>query len=72
MKQYVVILVIFIFLIGCAGKAEAKEIVDRRGGEVSVLKYDDDSWELQVGGKPYFIKGVVFVPVKVGEDPSQA
>jgi hypothetical protein len=45
-------------------------IVERRGGKVAVVKFSDGSWELQVDGKPYFIKGTVFNPVKIGEDPN--
>jgi beta-glucuronidase len=46
-------------------------IVERRGGKVAVVKYSDGSWQLQVDEKPYFIKGVVFEPVKIGEDPAE-
>ncbi len=51
---------------------ESREMVERRGGKVKVIKYDDGSWELVAGEQPYFIKGVVFTPVKIGEDPGQA
>ncbi len=51
----------------------ARETVERRGsGRVSVVKYDDGSWELLDGGKPYFIKGVMFAPVQIGESPQDA
>jgi len=50
-----------------------KRIIEERGGKkVKAVKYSDDSWGLLVGGKPYFIKGVVFSPVKIGEDPASA
>ncbi|HTL71572.1 MAG TPA: hypothetical protein VL404_09815 [Candidatus Eisenbacteria bacterium] len=39
---------------------------------VRVLKNDSGAWEMRVGDKPYFIKGVVFSPVKIGESPSEA
>jgi beta-glucuronidase len=46
-------------------------VVERRGGEVSVVKFDNGTWELQVGSNPYFVKGVIYVPVKIGESPDE-
>jgi hypothetical protein len=48
-----------------------KHALEERGGRVKVVKYDDGSWELKVDNKPYFIKGVMFVPVKIGESPGE-
>ena len=47
-------------------------IVEERGGRVKVVRYTDGAWKLLVDGQPFFIKGVVFGPVKIGEDPGQA
>ena len=51
---------------------EPKKIVESRGGKVKVVKYDDGTWQLLVEGTPYFIKGVMFTPVKIGESPDEA
>lgn len=50
----------------------AKTIVEKHGGRVQAVKYDDGTWELLVSGKPYFIKGVVYGVSKIGEDPGAA
>lgn len=63
---------LFVFILFNAFYLEAKEIVQQRGGKVKVVQYDDGTWKLLVRGKPYFIKGVVFVPVKIGESPEEA
>ncbi|MHB9154186.1 MAG: glycoside hydrolase family 2 TIM barrel-domain containing protein [Endomicrobiales bacterium] len=53
--------------------AQGRVIVEERGGErVRVVKYDSGEWELLVGSSPYFIKGVVFTPVAIGESPSES
>lgn len=36
---------------------------------VRVIKNNAGVWQLLVEGKPYFIKGMTFTPVKIGEDP---
>ncbi len=41
-------------------------------GKVKILKGPNGAWQLIVNDRPYFIKGVVFSPVKIGEDPSAA
>ena len=68
MKKFILILTVCFF----AANVPAKEIVEQRGGKVKVVKYDDGTWQLLVNNKPYFIKGVMFVPVKIGESPDQA
>ena len=48
----------------------AAEPIEERGGRRSkAVKYPDNRWELIVDGKPYYIKGVVFSPVVIGESP---
>ena len=54
------------------GYGDARQIVEARGGKVKAVKYDDGTWELLVNNKPYFIKGVLFGPVKIGESPDEA
>src|SRR5690242_18079997 len=41
------------------------------GTRVSVVREPNGSWTLLVDSQPYFVKGVVYSPVKIGEDPSQ-
>lgn len=41
-------------------------------GNVKCVKLKGGDWELQVDGKPYFIKGVLYAPVKIGESPSES
>ena len=53
-------------------QAQERSIVEQRGGKVKAVKYDDGTWQLLVEGKPYFIKGVVFGPVNIGESPDEA
>ena len=50
----------------------ASKIIEERGGRVKVVKYSDGGWQLLVDGKPFFIKGVIFTPVKIGESPDNA
>jgi beta-glucuronidase len=50
---------------------QSKEIQNTQG-EVKVSKKEDGTWQLLVDDKPYFIKGVVFSPVKIGESPNNS
>lgn len=45
---------------------------EKKDARVRVIKNSNGTWELLVNNKPYFIKGVVFSPVKIGEDPGSA
>ncbi len=70
-----IIVSIAIYLLGVIfniGYLSARETVESRGGKVKAVKYDDGTWQLLVDGKPYFIKGVSFIPVKIGESPDKA
>ncbi len=64
----IVILIGFLWI----SSSLAQEEIDHRGDEVAVVQFDNGSWELQVAGKPYLIKGYVFSPTKIGEDAAQA
>ncbi len=63
MKKWflVLLLLINIFLTACP--AEAK---------VVTKKDENGNWQLLVNGEPYFIKGMLYSPVKIGEDPNNA
>ncbi len=65
-------LVLVFFTLVLFNSLQAKEILEKRGGKVKAVKYDDGTWELLVDDKPYFIKGVIFTPVKIGETPAEA
>jgi beta-glucuronidase len=44
------------------------EIIQQRGnGHVRLVQYGNGQWQMLLDGRPYFIKGVVYEPVKVGE-----
>lgn len=47
---------------------ENLKVIQKRGnGTVQFIQYENGHWRLLVDGKPYFIKGVVYEPVKVGD-----
>jgi len=63
---------VFALSITCA-QANAAKVIQKRGkGKVQLLQYDNRQWQLLVDGKPYFIKGVVYEPVKVGDRLNEA
>lgn len=72
LAKYLRIALFFIISSLLVFSLEAKQIVEERGGKVKVVKYFDDTWELLSDNKPYFIKGVMFTPVKIGESPDNA
>jgi hypothetical protein len=64
--------ILFVFIIiSLYIQAAPRQALEERGGRVKVVKYDDGSWQLKVDNKPYFIKGVMFSPVKIGESPAE-
>ena len=58
-------LIIFLLILSCP-------LVDASPSTVTVEKDDKGNWQLKVDGEPYFIKGILFSPVKIGEDPNEA
>lgn len=69
MKKFMIAVVAFtLFHLSCA---YTTDVIEERGGKVKAVKYADGTWKLFVNGKPYFIKGVLFSPVKIGEDPGR-
>jgi len=38
-------------------------------GQVRFVKYDSGHWQLLVDNKPFFIKGISYMPTKVGQSP---
>jgi len=45
------------------------KVVQRRGGKVACVKYDNGQWGLEVEGKPFFVEGMGYFPTKVGCSP---
>ena len=63
------ILLLTMMLAPMAGAVEPKIKQERGGSEVKAVQYKNGDWQLLVDGKPWFIKGVVYGPVRIGEDP---
>ena len=57
-------LICFVLLTGFAAEMQGPS-------RVKCVKLPDQDWELQVDGKPYFIQGVLFSPVRIGESPAE-
>ncbi|KPK42447.1 MAG: hypothetical protein AMJ78_02585 [Omnitrophica WOR_2 bacterium SM23_29] len=60
----------FVLILLLAGFLLFKEVLKPRVEKVSVIKLPNGHFELQVGKTPYFVKGVVYQPIPVGEDYS--
>ncbi len=65
--KYVKILMVTVLLISCC--VFSRDVVEASAALVKVVKNDEGAWQLFVNGQPYFIKGMTFTPVKIGEDP---
>ncbi|MBN1522799.1 MAG: hypothetical protein JW928_09745 [Candidatus Aureabacteria bacterium] len=75
MKRIIILLSAAFFLILSyfqQGFCSEKIIQTRGGTKVFAVQHENGDWELMVDGKPYFIKGVLFSPVKIGESPGDA
>ncbi len=44
------------------------KVVERRGGRVACVKYENGQWGMEVDGKPFFVKGMQYSPTRVGMD----
>jgi beta-glucuronidase len=61
-------IVVFCLFSVSAYAAGNNAVIQKRGnGRVRLLQYANGHWQMLVEGEPYFIKGVVYEPVKVGE-----
>jgi len=68
MKKIVLILIIcLVFLL-----TQWNKNIFASSSIVSVEKDKNGNWQLKVDAQPYFIKGVLFAPIKIGEDPRHA
>jgi len=46
------------------------KIIERKSnGEIELIKYENGHWQLLRNGKPFLIKGIAYVPSKVGLSP---
>lgn len=41
------------------------------GSKTSLVQYESGAWRMMVDGKPYIIKGLTYMPTKVGQSPDQ-
>lgn len=48
---------------------KVKKIVGK--GQVQLIQYENNHWQMLVDGKPYIIKGVTYSPTKVGQSPDK-
>ena len=53
-------------------KLAPENIVERRPakGRVQVVRFANGHWQLQVGGKPFFVRGVTYGPTEIGLSPN--
>ncbi|MCB9756928.1 MAG: hypothetical protein H6753_00715 [Candidatus Omnitrophica bacterium] len=51
--------------------ASSQDVIKPTEGFVKVVKDKSGNWQLLVDDQPYFIKGMTYTPVKIGEDPKQ-
>ena len=72
MKNFKIVFLVIIFSFLNLSYSSANKILQERGGKVKVVQCHNGTWQLLVNEKPYLIKGTVFGPVKIGEDPSEA
>ncbi|KPK41657.1 MAG: hypothetical protein AMJ78_04910 [Omnitrophica WOR_2 bacterium SM23_29] len=59
-----------LFLLFLAGPCLRKTLFGPRVEKVSVIKLPDGHFQLLVGKSPYFVKGVCYQPIPIGEDYS--
>lgn len=66
------IIYIFSWLLFLIVAAQAQASFDTSTAKVTVSQNSHKIWQLMVDDQPYVIKGFVYSPAKIGEDPSQA
>lgn len=44
------------------------DIIERRGGLVSCVKYSNGQWALEVDGEPFIVRGINYAPTRIGKD----
>jgi beta-glucuronidase len=45
-------------------------VVETRGeGRVQVVKFQNGHWQLRVGGRPFFVRGITYLPTEIGLGP---
>ncbi len=58
--------------VGVQAKVALKKVKKTIGrGEVNLVQYDNNHWQLMVKNKPYVIKGITYAPTKIGQSPDK-
>jgi hypothetical protein len=66
-------LLVFMLALFNVSCSKAREITKEQSSrKVKVIQHKNGTWQLLVNGKPYFIKGILFTPVKIGESPDES
>ncbi|MFH1046299.1 MAG: glycoside hydrolase family 2 TIM barrel-domain containing protein [Candidatus Omnitrophota bacterium] len=62
-------LILFLLIaVTALAEEDSVKLRQKRGaGKVQLLQYENGHWQMLVGGESYFIKGIVYEPVKIGE-----
>jgi hypothetical protein len=67
-RKLLITLAFSMFFGATIGIAAVPKVIRKRGeGNVQLWQYDNGHWQMRLNGRPYFIKGVVYEPVRVGE-----
>lgn len=67
-RKFFVLLFACLWVFGLSFAAEQKQILQERGkGKVRLIQNINGHWQLLLDGRHYFIKGIVYEPVKVGD-----
>lgn len=72
-KKSLLFVLSFSFLVNLSFAQDNLKVIHKRGkAKVQLLQYQNGQWQMLVEGKPYFIQGVVYEPVKVGDKLTKA
>ncbi|VAW16845.1 hypothetical protein MNBD_BACTEROID05-575, partial [hydrothermal vent metagenome] len=58
--------------VGVSAKIALKDVKQTVGqGEVKLIQYANNHWQMTVKNKPYVIKGITYAPTKIGQSPDK-
>jgi beta-glucuronidase len=66
-RLIIIVATIFMFTVFAHPQQSEDVLLTRGEGKVRLVKYKNGHWQLLVDGEPYFIKGVGYEPVRVGD-----
>lgn len=67
-KRLILMVFLWLFILDVTVADNDLKIIQKRGnGRVQLIRYENGHWLMLVEDKPYFIKGIVYEPVKVGQ-----